>query len=213
MLDFDGDVESAFLCSFEISYSDVFGNHLKHELIENGKDVMVTNENREVLKLFPLLFEFKEIVLWHSVDGKTLGCREIHWSRHSMNACKMHLVVVAYLTWVKRVFFVYFPQKYVERYVDYILNESIEEQVTSSYEIFVKRQLLRNRNDNDAYMLIFSFNRSSKVLIWSPKTRLWGDYFDLRNWNFLFAVVRLDCLYVLSTLASNGCWTFTRQRL
>lgn len=108
MLDFDGDVESAFLCSFEISYSDVFGNHLKHELIENGKDVMVTNENREVLKLFPLLFEFKEIVLWHSVDGKTLGCREIHWSRHSMNACKMHLVVVAYLTWVKRVFFCIF---------------------------------------------------------------------------------------------------------
>lgn len=48
MLDFEGDVENTFLCSFAIGYTDVFGNALTHDLIENGKDIPVTNENRKV---------------------------------------------------------------------------------------------------------------------------------------------------------------------
>ncbi|CAB4005468.1 ubiquitin- ligase E3A-like [Paramuricea clavata] len=47
ILDFEGDVENTFICSFAISYTDVFGNVLTHELIENGKDIPVTNESRK----------------------------------------------------------------------------------------------------------------------------------------------------------------------
>lgn len=49
MLDFEGDVENTFLCSFVISNTDVFGNVLTYELMENGKDLPVTNENRKVI--------------------------------------------------------------------------------------------------------------------------------------------------------------------
>lgn len=48
ILDFKGDVESTFVCSFALSYTDVFGAVLTYELVEGGKDIPVTNANRQV---------------------------------------------------------------------------------------------------------------------------------------------------------------------
>ena len=47
MLDFDGDVHETFMQTFRISYTDVFGANLTHDLKENGDDIPVTKENRQ----------------------------------------------------------------------------------------------------------------------------------------------------------------------
>ena len=49
MLDFEGDVENTFMQTFRISYTDVFGATLSYNLKDNGDDVRVTKENRQVL--------------------------------------------------------------------------------------------------------------------------------------------------------------------
>ena len=54
MLDYDGDVEETFMQTFRISYTDVFGANLSHDLKENGDDITVTKENRQVNGLFIL---------------------------------------------------------------------------------------------------------------------------------------------------------------
>lgn len=48
VMEFDGDVEEQFMCTFALSYSDVMGVTCTHDLKENGKDIPVTNENRKV---------------------------------------------------------------------------------------------------------------------------------------------------------------------
>ena len=48
MLLFEGDVESTFMQTFRISCTDVFGNTISHDLKENGDDIKVTKENRQV---------------------------------------------------------------------------------------------------------------------------------------------------------------------
>ncbi len=48
MLEFEGDVENTFMQTFRISYTDVFGATLHHDLKEHGDEIVVTKENREV---------------------------------------------------------------------------------------------------------------------------------------------------------------------
>jgi len=46
LLDYTGNVAEDIMTTFEISYKDVFGSTISHELIEDGKNIPVTNENR-----------------------------------------------------------------------------------------------------------------------------------------------------------------------
>ena len=48
MLDYKGDVESDFMCTFTIGYTDMFGMSVTKELKENGAEISVTNQNRQV---------------------------------------------------------------------------------------------------------------------------------------------------------------------
>lgn len=48
LLDYEGDVESEMMCNFTIGYTDMFGSSLTKELKENGAEITVTNENRQV---------------------------------------------------------------------------------------------------------------------------------------------------------------------
>ena len=50
MLHFEGDVENTFMQTFRISYTDVFGATLSYDLKDNGDDIRVTKENRQVLR-------------------------------------------------------------------------------------------------------------------------------------------------------------------
>ena len=51
LLDYDGDVESAFALSFEVEY-DYFGELRRHPLKPGGSEIPLTNENRlEYVKL------------------------------------------------------------------------------------------------------------------------------------------------------------------
>ncbi|XP_072171197.1 ubiquitin-protein ligase E3A-like [Diadema setosum] len=47
LLDHEGNTEEAFMMNFLISYTDVFGNTITHDLKENGADIPVTTENRQ----------------------------------------------------------------------------------------------------------------------------------------------------------------------
>ncbi|XP_058950721.2 ubiquitin-protein ligase E3A [Pocillopora verrucosa] len=47
MLDYKGDVESDFMCTFTIGYTDMFGMSVTKELKENGAEISVTNQNRQ----------------------------------------------------------------------------------------------------------------------------------------------------------------------
>ena len=49
MLHFEGDVENTFMQTFRISYTDVFGATLSYDLKDNGDDIRVTKENRQVI--------------------------------------------------------------------------------------------------------------------------------------------------------------------
>lgn len=56
ILDYDGDdIEDVFMQTFRISYQDVFGNVLTHDLIENGDLILVNHDNKQVNHFF---FEF-----------------------------------------------------------------------------------------------------------------------------------------------------------
>lgn len=49
MLEYEGDdLEDVFMQSFQVSYKDVFGCDLTHELKEKGADVHVNQENKKV---------------------------------------------------------------------------------------------------------------------------------------------------------------------
>ena len=49
MLDYEGeDFEDVFMQSFQISYDDVFGSTITHELKENGDSIPVTQANKHV---------------------------------------------------------------------------------------------------------------------------------------------------------------------
>ena len=48
MLDYEGDVESEMMINFTIGYTDMFGSSLTKELKENGTEITVTNDNRQV---------------------------------------------------------------------------------------------------------------------------------------------------------------------
>lgn len=49
MLDYQGqDMEEVFEQTFKISYSDVFGDVVQHELVPNGQDVLVGQHNKEL---------------------------------------------------------------------------------------------------------------------------------------------------------------------
>ncbi|XP_065669331.1 ubiquitin-protein ligase E3A isoform X3 [Hydra vulgaris] len=47
LLSYNGNIKEDIMASFQISYSDMFGSTVSHELIEGGKDIEVTNQNRE----------------------------------------------------------------------------------------------------------------------------------------------------------------------
>ena len=48
LLDYEGDVENEMMCNFTIGYTDMFGSSLTKELKENGAEIAVTSENRQV---------------------------------------------------------------------------------------------------------------------------------------------------------------------
>ena len=51
MLEFDGDpqeFEEAYMATFQVSFSDVFGTVHMHDLKEGGESIPVTMENRQV---------------------------------------------------------------------------------------------------------------------------------------------------------------------
>lgn len=49
ILDYDGeDIEDVFMQTFRISYQDVFGNVLTHDLIDNGDLILVNHDNKQV---------------------------------------------------------------------------------------------------------------------------------------------------------------------
>ena len=48
LLDDEGDVQDTFMYNFRISYIDVFGTTINHELKENGEAIPVVNENKKV---------------------------------------------------------------------------------------------------------------------------------------------------------------------
>ncbi|XP_022103087.1 ubiquitin-protein ligase E3A-like [Acanthaster planci] len=47
LLEFKGNVEEIFMTNFVISYKDVFGSTVTHNLIENGENTPVTKDNRQ----------------------------------------------------------------------------------------------------------------------------------------------------------------------
>jgi len=49
LLDYDGDVADAFMQPFSIAVVDVFGVPQVHSLKENGAEMIVTNDTRQVL--------------------------------------------------------------------------------------------------------------------------------------------------------------------
>lgn len=49
LLDYDGDVADAFMQPFSIAVVDVFGVPQVHSLKENGAEIIVTNDTRQVL--------------------------------------------------------------------------------------------------------------------------------------------------------------------
>lgn len=44
----EDDIESVFMLTFRISYKDVFGTVLIHDLKENGDKILVNQSNKEV---------------------------------------------------------------------------------------------------------------------------------------------------------------------
>ena len=50
MLEFEdaAKFQESFMINFEVSYRDMFGNECKRELKEDGKNIAVTMENRQV---------------------------------------------------------------------------------------------------------------------------------------------------------------------
>ena len=58
MMDFEGDVENTFMQTFRISYTDVFGATLSHDLKDNGDDMKVTKGNRRVTFHFKRFMDF-----------------------------------------------------------------------------------------------------------------------------------------------------------
>jgi len=49
LLDYDGDVADAFMQPFSIAVVDVFGVPQVHSLKENGDEIIVTSDTRQVL--------------------------------------------------------------------------------------------------------------------------------------------------------------------
>ena len=50
LLKYDGeDIEDVFMQTFRISYKDVFGSTLTHDLKEKGDSIPVTQENKKVI--------------------------------------------------------------------------------------------------------------------------------------------------------------------
>lgn len=59
MLDYDADdIEDIFMQTFRISYRDVFGDVLTHDLIENGDSIYVNHQNKQVSQWAAVGFEF-----------------------------------------------------------------------------------------------------------------------------------------------------------
>ena len=53
MLEYDGDTasfEDTFMATFQVSFSDVFGNLITHDLKEGGDGIPVTKDNCQVSK-------------------------------------------------------------------------------------------------------------------------------------------------------------------
>jgi hypothetical protein len=54
MLDYEGDdLESVFLQTFRVCYTDIFGTVLHHDLRPDGDSIFVTQENKKVTSLRP----------------------------------------------------------------------------------------------------------------------------------------------------------------
>jgi hypothetical protein len=56
MLEYEGDVAADFMQPFSIGLQDVFGHPHTHLLKENGDQIIVSNETRQVTVCAPLLF-------------------------------------------------------------------------------------------------------------------------------------------------------------
>lgn len=56
----DADLEDVFMQTFKISYEDVFGSVIDHQLKENGDEIKVTQDNKYV-SVFFLVFRMSMI--------------------------------------------------------------------------------------------------------------------------------------------------------
>lgn len=55
LLEYPGNVEEDMSLSFQISHTDLFGNPILYDLKENGEQIPVTKDNRQV-KMWDFLF-------------------------------------------------------------------------------------------------------------------------------------------------------------
>lgn len=56
LLEYTGNVEKDMALTFQISHTDLFGNPVLHDLKEEGDQIPVTKENRQVKYLKKTLF-------------------------------------------------------------------------------------------------------------------------------------------------------------
>lgn len=60
MLDYEeNDMEEVFVQTFKISYKDIFGNTLFHELKTNGDNIFVNQDNKQVASINFVFVYFK----------------------------------------------------------------------------------------------------------------------------------------------------------
>lgn len=80
MLDYqEADMEDVFMQTFKISYADMFGSAMTHELKPNGDNIPVNQENKQVRKICKIVESWTRLdcFLWF------LGIR---WSVHGLSA-------------------------------------------------------------------------------------------------------------------------------
>lgn len=109
ILDYDADdIEDVFMQTFQISYEDVFGNILTHDLKDNGDTIYVNQSNKQVIDehSLPLLSLRKTSVVCFILEIPAY-ISIFHVKIISLNICQC-------------------LQEFVDLYADYLLNTSID---------------------------------------------------------------------------------------
>lgn len=61
LLEYTGNVEEDMMLTFQISHTDLFGNPVLYDLKEQGDQIPVTKENRQVKYLNSSVLELREL--------------------------------------------------------------------------------------------------------------------------------------------------------